>query len=435
MPSIKSVALNAKQYAMVAAGGLGLTGGRAPSGPLNAQIGISDPCNHKCVFCWDHPDDIHESADTDWDVRFGHSRPGVMTFEIFKGIVDDLWKLGTRRIDLIGRGEPFNNRSAMKMIRYAKSRDMHIQLCSNGSRITESIAKDLVAVGANRLNVSLNAGTPETYPRIHVTESPEKYLRVKRNLRFLSDTKIAAGSDVPFISLSFVINSRNYFEIEKMVDAAREVGAQEAQFAHLVPHDGIHDLELSHSQFEELQGLWPGALEKAVAGHIRNNLQSFGVSIPTYMPSEMVGSPVVPCYVGWYMTVLLGNGNVLPCCQCSKPLGQVTNERPFSEIWAGQEYSDFRIAAKSLPEKSDRLMTCECDNCQQRPRNLAIHNFLHPLNRMPAGKEVQRFTPNDLVKKMFGIRGLQEETAQPPSVVLRAELKDGEKKRADADAP
>jgi MoaA/NifB/PqqE/SkfB family radical SAM enzyme len=431
---MKSVALNAKQYAMVAAGGLGLTGGRAPSGPLNVQIGISDPCNHKCVFCWDHPDDIHASADTDTAMRFGHAKPGIMGFEIFKGIVDDLWKLGTRRLDLIGRGEPFNNRSAMKMIRYAKSRDMHIQLCSNGSRITESISKELVAVKADRLNISLNAGTPETYPHIHVTESPEKYLKVKKNLRFLSDCKIAAGSDKPVISLSFVINSRNYFEIEKMVEAGVEVGAQEVQFAHIVPHDGIHDLTLSVTQFEELQTLWPRALEKAVAGHILNNLQTFGVSIPIYMPSELVGPPIVPCYVGWYMSVILGNGNVMPCCQCSNPLGQVTGERRLSEIWASQEYADFRVAARSLPAQSDRLMTCECDNCQQRPRNLAIHNALHPLNRIPAGKEVQRLTPTDFVRKMFGIRGLQEETAEPPAVVLRAELRDGEKKSADADA-
>jgi hypothetical protein len=34
---------------------------------------------------------------------------------------------------------------------------------------------------------------------------------------------------------------------------------------------------------------------------------------------------------------------------------------------------------------------------------------------------------------MFGIRGLQEDSAEPPAVVLRAELRDGEKKRADAD--
>ena len=34
---------------MVAAGVLGLTGGRAPCGPLDAQIEISDPCNHKGI--------------------------------------------------------------------------------------------------------------------------------------------------------------------------------------------------------------------------------------------------------------------------------------------------------------------------------------------------------------------------------------------------
>ena len=34
---------------MVAAGALGLTGGRAPCRPLNAQIGISDPRNYKGI--------------------------------------------------------------------------------------------------------------------------------------------------------------------------------------------------------------------------------------------------------------------------------------------------------------------------------------------------------------------------------------------------
>jgi wyosine [tRNA(Phe)-imidazoG37] synthetase (radical SAM superfamily) len=59
----------------VAAGSLGLTGGRAPSGPVQAQIGISDPCNHECVFCWDHPPKDPEDEDT--AKRFGLARPSV----------------------------------------------------------------------------------------------------------------------------------------------------------------------------------------------------------------------------------------------------------------------------------------------------------------------------------------------------------------------
>ncbi|MGH6841939.1 MAG: radical SAM protein, partial [Methylocella sp.] len=149
LASIKSIGVYVKQYAMVAAGGLGLTGGRAPSGPLNAQIGISDPCNHECVFCWDHPPKDRENADT--AQRFGQVRPGVMPLQQFKGIVDDLYGMGTRRIDLIGRGEPLLNRSVVDMIRYAKGRGMQLQIVTNGSRLFESVAKEFVAAGMDRV--------------------------------------------------------------------------------------------------------------------------------------------------------------------------------------------------------------------------------------------------------------------------------------------
>ena len=131
---------------------------RAPSGPLTAQIGICDPCNHECVFCWDHPPRDRQDADT--ANRFGLDRPGIMPLERLKGIVDDLHALGTRRIDLIGRGEPLLNRSALDMIRYAKGLGMQVVMCTNGSRLFEPIARELVAARADRLNISLNAGTP-----------------------------------------------------------------------------------------------------------------------------------------------------------------------------------------------------------------------------------------------------------------------------------
>lgn len=400
MASFDSIAVNLKQYTMVAAGGLGLTGGRAPSGPLHAQIGIADPCNHKCVFCWDHPPDERENVDT--ENRFGLARPGVMPLEQFKGIVDDLYDLGTRRIDLIGRGEPLLNRSALDMVRYVKSRHMQALLFTNGSRLFEPIAKGFVDCKIDCVHISLNAGTPETYPHIHVTEKPTDYLNVKKNLRFLADCKIAAGTELPYLNLSFVISSKNFFEIEKMIEVAYEVGAQQAEFVHSVTHSGTTDLALSEEQYRLLQDSLPAARHKAKELGVLNNLAEFGAATPPYMVNEMVGPAVVPCYVGWYFTVILGNGSVMPCCQCTAPVDQVTNERRFAEIWASPQYADFRKAARSLPEKNERLKSCECDNCQLRPRNLAIHNFLHPLNRLEAGQEVQRFTLADFVKKMRG---------------------------------
>jgi MoaA/NifB/PqqE/SkfB family radical SAM enzyme len=401
MPSVKSIAVNIKQYGMVAAGSLGFTGGRAPSGPVQAQIGISDPCNHECVFCWDHPP--QDRANEDTADRFGGARPGVMPLEQFKGIVDDLHRLGTRRIDLVGRGEPLLNRSALDMIRYVKSRQMQLVICTNASRLFEPIAKEFVAVGVDRVNISLNAGTPETYPHIHVTETPEDYLKVKKNLRFLADCKAAAGSEFPLLTLSFVITSKNYFEIDRMIEVAREVGAQEVQFNHSVVHAGTQDLALSEVQYQQLLAALPAVRESAAMWGIESNLQTFAASVPPYMPSEVLGPPVVPCYVGWYFTVILGNGSVMPCCQCATPVGQVTSERRFSEVWASGGYGEFRTAARALPKKSDRLKSCECDNCALRPRNLAIHNLLHPLNQIEGGEEV-KFYAKGLLGRLKGKR-------------------------------
>jgi MoaA/NifB/PqqE/SkfB family radical SAM enzyme len=403
MSSVKNIANYVKHYTMVSAGALGLTGGRAPYGPLRAQIGISDPCNHRCVFCWDHPPDDRESADT--ADRFAGSRPGVMSLQQFKEIVDDLHALGTRRIDLVGRGEPLTNRHALDMIRYAKTHDMQLMMVTNGSRLSERIAQALVEAPIDRINVSLNAGTPETYPHIHVTETPENYLKVKKNLRFLSDFKTRAGSEVPFLSLTFVINAKNSFEIAEMIEVAHEVGAQNAEFVHAVLHDGTSDLAMNEAQYRAFQESLPGARERGAALGIRNNLETLAASTPPYMPSQMVGPTVVPCYVGWYYTTILGNGSVMPCCQCASPVGHLSKERRFADIWASSDYAEFRTAAKSLPEKSDRLMSCECDNCQLRPRNLAIHNFLHPLNPIQVGAEVQKFTPKDFLRKIRGRHG------------------------------
>jgi radical SAM protein with 4Fe4S-binding SPASM domain len=397
----KSIGADIKHYGLVAAGSLGLTGGRAPVGPVQAQIGISDPCNHRCVFCWDHPPSDRESSDT--ADRFGHARPGLMSLAQFRGIVDDLHRLGTRRVDLIGRGEPLLNRHALDMIRYVKEREMYLVMCTNAARMSEAIAKELVALRVDRVNVSLNAGTPETYPHVHVTERPSDYLKVKKKLRFLADCKIAAGSELPLITLSFVIQSKNYFEIVSMIEVAHEIGAQEVQFVHTVVHEGTEDIALTEEQYGELLASLPGARERAEELGIISNLGTFGKTIPPYMPSEMVGPPVVPCYVGWYFSVILGNGSVMPCCQCASPIGQVTEDRSFADIWDSSEYGEFRKAARSLPSKNDRLASCECDNCQLRPRNLAIHNMLHPLTQIEAGPEV-RFYTKSLLGRLRGKR-------------------------------
>jgi len=394
------VAQHIKHYALVAAGGVGLTGSRALAGPLNAQIGIADPCNHRCVFCRDHPPEGRESERT--ANRFGGERAGIMSLEQFQQVVDDLHRMGTRRIDLIGRGEPLLNSAALEMIRYAKRKKMQLSLITNGSRLSEEFARGFVEAGIDHVNVSLNAGTAESYPDIHVTETPENWRRVVRNVRYLSDAKRAAGARAPIVRFSFVITSKNYRDLERMVQVAGEAGTQEAYFAHVVLQDATPDLALTPDQYRELQALIPVAMTTAKTAGVATDLATFGASAPSYMEQEVVGSSVVPCYAGWYFTVILGNGTVLPCCQCNEPVDTLKPGHGLVEIWDSPRYREFREAARNLPTPSPRLMSCECGECQLRPRNIAIHNLLHPLNRLEAGGDVKSFTPANIVRRLFG---------------------------------
>ena len=395
------------QYAAVAAGAAGITNGRAWSGPLNAQIGISDPCNHRCVMCWDHPPAERENVLTSPKARFGQRKPRLMSLKMFTDVVDDLYELGTRRIELVGRGEPLMNPHALDMLRYVSSLSgMNVQLISNGALIDEKVAQAAIECGLDNLKISLNAGRPSTYPRIHVTESEENYLKVKSNLRRVSDLKAAAHAQAPSITLSFCIGALNYGEIEDMIRVAHEVGAQEAMFAHTVVHDDTHDLMLTGDQYLALQQSTYAAERLAAELGMQNNLATLRDEVPSYLGEvAAVGPATVPCYAGWYFAFVLGNGSVMFCCQCSVAIDEITEQRRFRDIWNDHAYRDYRKAARNLPEKDPLLKSCECDRCALRRRNLSIHNFARPFERIECGDEVETFSLAAIRQKLKGRKG------------------------------
>lgn len=393
--------VKARHLGTLAASGVGLTAGRAPTGPLYAQLSICDPCNHRCVMCWDHPPDGRESEWTQG--RFGSEAPGVMGLDTFRGIVDDLHALGTRKVELVGRGEPMLNKHAADMVEYAKGKGFYVGMTSNASKLDAEMARRLVAAGMDHLHVSLNAGRPDTYPKIHVTESPESYRQHKRNLEGLAEAKRAAGSELPYVRTAFILQSANQREVMDMVEAAHEVGAQEAAFHHVIVHDATQDLALSRAEYDELLASLPAAQARAEELGVNTNLASVAATPPLYLQEVVTGEKAVPCYVGWYFTVILGNGEVSPCCQCSRTIDRVTGGQEaegtrFRDVWRSQAYQRFRSAARALPAASDELDGCPCDNCQLRPRNISFHNFFHPFDRIEAGPDEQLYTLSDVLR-------------------------------------
>ncbi|MDQ3034102.1 MAG: radical SAM protein [Myxococcota bacterium] len=367
----------AGQLAGIAVTARGLTGDHAVRGPLYAQISVSDPCDHRCVMCCYHP----PSETRPLLEQFGGARPGVMELDTFDALVAELFDEGTRQIDLVGRGEPLLNPHVVEMVARAKRRGMTVTMISNGSRLGAR-ASELVAAGLDRFRLSLDAGRPETYPLIHVSESAAAFTRVTEGLAAL--VRARGERPAPHVSASFTINALNYRELVDMVDIVRSAGADAAHFQHVLPltPEGSATV-LDAAALEALRtDLVPAAIEQATVHGLDTNLRTFVASPAT----DVAGGGVVPCYVGSYFTVVLGNGHVMPCCQTQRPVGSLS-EGGFSEVWNGARYREFRRAARNLPEPSPALETCECDRCYFRPHNVSVHNALHPLARIAERSE------------------------------------------------
>src|ERR687897_3736497 len=80
---------------------------RAPQLPEIVQIESTNICNAKCTFC--PRDEMHR-------------RQGIMSFDLFKKIVDECAALDITHVRVHNYGEPFIDRRLVEKVRYAKQK-------------------------------------------------------------------------------------------------------------------------------------------------------------------------------------------------------------------------------------------------------------------------------------------------------------------------
>src|SRR6478735_8249592 len=160
---------------------------RAPRMPEIVQIESTNICNAKCVFC--PRDDMHR-------------RQGIMTVELFRKIVDECAELGITHVRMHNYGEAFIDRKLVEKVRYAKQKGIReVGLISNGSLITEEIARGMVEAGLDAINISVDAAGKEVFEstRLHLD-----YDEVIGNVRNLVRIRQQLGRTRPRLILSFV---------------------------------------------------------------------------------------------------------------------------------------------------------------------------------------------------------------------------------------
>ena len=129
--------------------------------PFSVHIDVCSLCNFKCTFCFQHDKQGMKDSGVEW---------GMMDIDIFKSCVDDLSKFPKKikKIKIGNHGEPTMHPQLPEMIAYARKSGVAdlIEIFTNGSRLNPTLNQQLVDSGLQRMNISVEGLTAESYKRV-----------------------------------------------------------------------------------------------------------------------------------------------------------------------------------------------------------------------------------------------------------------------------
>lgn len=328
--------------------------------PIHFQLEPSTYCNLNCVACT-RSKFLNDSR---------HLNVGD-----FKTIIE---QIRPAKITLSGSGEPFMHPQLFDMIQMAKALGSSINSTTNCTLFTPELCEQIVKSGLDLLKISIDAATAETY---QLSRREDRFSQVTEGIRTLVAAKKRLGSPTPFLRFNYVIFRENYREIAETIQLASELEVDAIYFQPL-GLTGIEersealvgDLSYESLKHEILRALEMGQRYPGVKTNLRILLKLLPLYWKKYQLSPFQNERRI-CILPWFSTYLTVDGNVHPCCTCSEPNTIMGNifETPFSEIWNGHKYQNFRRAIRA-----GKRPFAVCQNCvpQTLPDILKISQIL-----------------------------------------------------------
>ncbi len=359
-----------------------LTAKRAFTGPYFVRISLTDACNYSCIMCANHSPLLASIRPTDGRElqKWGQTREGekrvYLDVELAKKLIDELVQMEVNHVLFTAFGEPFMHPGLMDMIRYTSSKGIRTGVISNGALIDQNRAKALLESGLHHLNISLNSASRETFREIHQRPPVRDFDSICQTIRFLAEHRNPGQLR---LGVSNVICSMNVHEAEDMARLAIELGVDDLTFIRVIVFEQIQHLSLSAEQRSLMEQSVPKVKSILSSSGVNTNIDRIDWGSEKLNRSGGLYSQI-SCYIGWVLSLISANGNVYPCCGCSRIMGNI-KEKSFQEIWTASKYGLFRQQAKSLVNRRSEVPSCRCYNCDHW-ESIPIHNHLHPFGKV-----------------------------------------------------
>jgi radical SAM protein with 4Fe4S-binding SPASM domain len=314
-------------------------GAVATHAPQVVFIEVSNHCNLLCQTC---PRTF-----------VTYEPPQTLSWEHFLRIVDQFPDM--QRAVLHGIGEPLINQDLARMIEYLKARHVTVLFNTNGTLLTETWGRQLIASGLDELRCSIDGADPKTYARIRGAPLLHK---IVQNLRRFTELQRERNADKPRVSIWMTGMRENIGELPDLVKLAAQVGVQEVYVQRMVYYlDSAQApgmMDNGHALFDDFDEYADRCVAEAeaVARELGMTLRASGATDPRRSleaSRRQEPRPWAACLRPWTTAYVTANGNCLPCCISpfattdydSLKLGNLL-ERDLAEIWNDERYQEWR---------------------------------------------------------------------------------------------
>jgi len=294
---------------------------RLPYYPSKISIESGNLCNLRCPLC---PTGQQDKS----------AKKGFISFDIFKKIVDEMGQYLTV-IRLYNWGEPMLNKDFLRMVHYAKERGINIKISTNLSmRMEDDQIEALVKAGLEKIYISCNGASSETYLKYHVGGDFD--LVMDNMKRLVQKKREIPGCHTKLVWL-FHVFKHNEHEIAAAKELAKKIGVK-IKISKMRPDMGKEVFETTQRALERDRAWMPDNPEFTVV---------------STKQKKRIG-----CMLPWTETMINWDGSVLPCCAVYSEKYAFGNilENSFKEIWNNAMY----VAARKeiLGIKNDKQTIC-----------------------------------------------------------------------------
>ena len=290
--------------------------------PISLSVEPTTACNLRCPEC---PSGLRSFT----------RETGNLQLDYFRLIVDQTHKKSIYLI-LYFQGEPYLNPRFFDMVSYAQQKNLYTITSTNGHFLDKERAKRTVESGLDRLIISIDGTTQQTYESYRKGGKLDTVLEGVQNLIHYRKEK---ASKKPFIIFQFLVVKPNEHQVDEMKSLAKDMGVDELRFKTAQ----IYDYENGHPLIPD---------NPKYARYVPNSKGGYRLKY------DLTNQ----CWKMWHSAVITWNGHVVPCCfdkDAKHSMGSL-NEASFGSIWRNEKYNAFRTKVLRGRKHIDI-----CSNCTE----------------------------------------------------------------------